>query len=182
MSDYSEKKERGPKEDNFFRLFSINQNEIFSYIVTLVPNSVDADDIFQETCSVMWRKFDDFQEGTNFAGWACKIAYYIILEYRRKTFNNPIRYSSETLELLSESYSAFRIENKHRIECLNNCLKNLSDKERFLIQQRYNKALTVKALAEQIGVSISMVYKWLSKIHYFLLECIQRSLVSGVLK
>lgn len=179
MTGKFEKQENGPKEDKFFRLFYASQNDIFTYIITLVPNSVDADDIFQETCSLMWRKFDDFQEGTYFSGWACKIAYYIILEYRRKTYRNPIRYSSETLKQLSESYADYRKDNKLRIELLNDCLRNLSDKERFLIQQRYNNSLSIKAIADQIGVSINMVYKSLAKVHYFLLECVQRSIVSS---
>lgn len=179
MTEKHEIQEGGPKEDKFFRLFSGNQSEIFSYIVTLVPNSVDADDIFQETCSVMWRKFEGFQEGTNFSAWACKIAYYIILEHRRKKFKNPIRYSSETMKLLSASYAEYRNGSTHRIESLNECLRNLSDKERFLIQQRYNKAVPVNSIAEQVGVSVSMIYKTLAKIHYFLLECIQRSVASG---
>lgn len=179
MTDNVEKQDSGRKEDSFFRLFSVNQSEIFSYIVTLVPHSVDADDIFQETCSVMWRKFDEFQAGTHFLGWACKIAYYVILEHRRKAARNPIRYSSETLKLLSDSYAESRKDSQQRIECLNECLRNLSDKERFLIQQRYNQSLPVNAIAEQLSVSVSMIYKSLAKVHYFLLECVQRSLVSG---
>jgi RNA polymerase sigma-70 factor (ECF subfamily) len=180
MTDYSEKNhDLDRKEDRFFRLFSVNQSEIFSYIISLVPHSVDAEDIFQETCSVMWRKFDAFQIGTHFVGWACKIAYYIILEHRRKAARTPLRYSSETLKLLSDSYAESQKDNKQRIELLNACLRNLSDKERFLIQQRYNQSLSVNAIAEQLSVSANMIYKSLAKIHYFLLECIQRSLVSG---
>ena len=179
MTDYFEKQEIDRKEDRFFRLFSVNQSEIFSYVVSLVPHSVDAEDIFQETCSVMWRKFEEFQAGTHFVGWACKIAYYIILEHRRNAFRNPIRYSSETLKLLSDSYAESHKDSPQRIEFLNACLRSLSDKERFLIQQRYNQSLPVNAIAEQIGVSVSMIYKLLAKVHYFLLECIQRSIVSG---
>ena len=179
MTNDLEKHDSGRKEDSFFRLFSANQSEIFSYIVTLVPHSVDADDIFQETCSVMWRKFDTFQIGTHFVGWACKIAYYIILEHRRKAARTPLRYSTETLKLLSDSYAASRKDSQRRIECLNECLRDLSDKERFLIQQRYNQSLSVNAIAEQLSVSANMIYKSLAKVHYFLLECVQRSLVSG---
>ena len=68
---------------------------------------------------------------------------------------------------------------RSRIECLNECLRDLSDKERFLIQQRYNQSLSVNAIAEQLSVSANMIYKSLAKVHYFLLECVQRSLVSG---
>lgn len=168
-----------PKEDRFFKLFSLNQGELFTYIVTLVPNSADAEDIFQETCSVMWRKFADFQPGTNFTAWACKVAYFIIIEHRRRESKSRIRYSSDTLKLLAESYTEYHPENSRHVETLNDCLKNLSEKERLLIQQRYNKALPVKAIADQVGVSINMIYKSLAKVHYFLLECIRRNVLSN---
>lgn len=177
MVEYDDKEKKGVlKEDVFFRYFSENQNEIFSYILTLVPNSADADDIFQGMSSVMWRKFEEFKPGTDFSSWGCKIAYYIILDHRRKMARNPIRYSSATLELLSKSYSVYRKDKKNRVDQLANCLRNLSEKERFLVQLRYNQSLSVKIIAERIGKSINMIYKSLAKIHYFLYECVQRKI------
>lgn len=178
MAEFSEKESGFLKEDVFFRYYSQNQSEIFTYILTMVPRSADAEDIFQETSSVMWRKFEEFRLGTSFASWGCKIAYYIILEHRRKTSRNPIRYSSETLKLLSESYTKNQKNKKVRIEHLNDCLKNLSGKERFLIQLRYNQSLPVKIIAQQFGKSINLIYKALAKIHYFLLECVQRNMAT----
>ncbi len=178
MADDKLKRESGQKEDVFFRLFSAHQREVFSYIVTLVPSSADAEDIFQETASVLWRKFDEFTVGTSFASWACRIAYYIILDYRRKTCRNSIRYSSETRKLLSESCCAMQAGQRRRMEALDECLKNLSERERNLVQLRYYKSLSVQAIAEQAGKSMNMVYKSLARVHYFLFECMQRTMAA----
>jgi RNA polymerase sigma-70 factor (ECF subfamily) len=166
------------KEDVFFRYFAENQGEIFSYILTLVPASADAEDIFQETSSVLWRKFEEFKPGTSFSAWGCKIAWYIILEHRRQSARNPIRYSSETLNLLSESYSASRKDKKARLDYLSGCLKSLSDKERVLVQMRYNQALSINEMAQRFGKSINMIYKSLAKMHYFLFECVRRNMAA----
>jgi RNA polymerase sigma-70 factor (ECF subfamily) len=176
MADDKLKRESGQKEDVFFRLFSAHQREVFSYIVTLVPSSADAEDIFQETASVLWRKFDEFTVGTSFTSWACRIAYFIILDYRRKTFRNSIRYSSETLKLLSESCHVIQAGQGRRMEALDECLKNLSQRERNLVQLRYYKSLSVQAIAEQAGKSMNMIYKSLARVHYFLFECVQRTM------
>ncbi len=57
------------KEDIFFRYYAQSQAEIYTYILTMVPNSVDAEDIFQEASSLMWRKFEDFKPGSSFIAW-----------------------------------------------------------------------------------------------------------------
>jgi RNA polymerase sigma-70 factor (ECF subfamily) len=176
MADDTLKRDSGPKEDIFFRLFSAHQREVYSYIVTLVPSSADAEDIFQETASVLWRKFDEFTVGTSFASWACKIAYFIILDYRRKTCRHSIRYSTETLKLLSDSCYAMQAGRGRRMEALDECLKNLSERERNLVHLRYYKSLSVQAIAEQAGKSMNLIYKSLARVHYFLFECVQRTM------
>ena len=42
----------------FLRLFLQNQRRLYAYILTLLPNRADADDVLQETSLVMWDKFD----------------------------------------------------------------------------------------------------------------------------
>jgi len=164
------------KEDIFFRYYAQSQAEIYTYILTMVPNSVDAEDIFQEASSLMWRKFEDFKPGSSFIAWGCKIAYFLILEHRRKTARCPLRFSSETLKLLSETYAANQSGKPLRAEALKDCLKKLSEKEQLLVNLRYHQALPVKQIALQWGKSIELVYKTLAKVHYFLFECVQRNI------
>lgn len=177
MTKEENAKENLPKEDIFFRYYAKNQGEIYTYILTMVPNSADAEDIFQETSSLMWRKFEEFKSGTSFSAWGCKIAYFLILEHRRKTARSPLRFSSETIRLLSESYTSHQIGKPQRIEALKACIRRLSEKERLLLNLRYQQALPVKQIAQQWGKSIELIYKNLAKVHYFLFECIQRNLV-----
>lgn len=54
-------------EEEFTRLLVQNQKRIMGLILALVPNGPDADDILQETCAVLWRRFVEFEPGTNFS-------------------------------------------------------------------------------------------------------------------
>jgi RNA polymerase sigma-70 factor (ECF subfamily) len=53
----------------FIRLLTANQSRIYAYIVSLVPNFNDADDIMQETTTMMWERKEDFESGTDFVAW-----------------------------------------------------------------------------------------------------------------
>ena len=173
MNDAPKKLESKTKEDLFFCLLASHQNDIASYIAILVPRDSDADDIYQEVCAVLWRKFDEFELNSSFISWGRKIAYYQILQYRRKKkIDQGMTYSTDTIKLLSDSYCEFRKNNDCRIKILPECVKKLSHKEQLLLQLRYYKSLPIKVIAEQLNLSTSMIFKQLARVHYFLRECI----------
>src|SRR5262245_27195115 len=60
----------------FVRLFAQHEHQVYAYIVSVLANWADADEVMQETSVALWEMFDDFQEGTSFCSWACRIAYF----------------------------------------------------------------------------------------------------------
>jgi RNA polymerase sigma-70 factor, ECF subfamily len=52
-----------------------DQHRIFAYIVTLVANRDDAEDIFQDACLVLWEKWKEYDSRRSFFGWACGVAH-----------------------------------------------------------------------------------------------------------
>ena len=73
------------KENNidlFVRLLAKYQGQIYSYILSVIGNFNDSDDILQETSSKLWQMFDQYESGTDFLKWSLSVAYYRILEYR----------------------------------------------------------------------------------------------------
>lgn len=46
---------------------------------------------------VLWRKFDQFQEGTDFAVWAMSVARFCALNWRRKQARLPLPRDDEFL-------------------------------------------------------------------------------------
>ncbi|MCK4629078.1 MAG: hypothetical protein KAT56_08735, partial [Sedimentisphaerales bacterium] len=55
--------------ERFLKLLMANDKRIYAFILTLVPGRIDADDLMQETVTIMWRKFDDFEPGRDFVAW-----------------------------------------------------------------------------------------------------------------
>src|SRR5207249_11545384 len=68
--------EAGPGVDKskiFLPLFLQNQRRLYAYILTLLPNRADADDVLQEASLVMWDKFDERAPPSDFTAWGCRI-------------------------------------------------------------------------------------------------------------
>lgn len=165
------------KNREFVRLFTRDSRAVYSYILTLVLSQSDADEVYQETSSVMWEKFDQFEPGSNFYAWACRIAYYEVHNFRKRR-RPRVAVTDRLIELLAEETLALSDELPARQEALQACLGKLSEADRGLIQRRYWGEQPVKAIADAIDRPMHWVYRALSRIHEALLRCIERTLQS----
>ena len=62
---YSLDKENSRME-RFVQLYARHQQYLFSYVLALVPKWADAENVAESTQLVLWRKFEQYQEGTSF--------------------------------------------------------------------------------------------------------------------
>jgi len=162
---------------DFLRLFVRHQQEIYAYILTLVPHVHDADDLFQEGMTVMWRKFDQFQPGTNFAAWGVQIMRYQILDYRRNLARSKQVFMSDSLfETLMNHLPVIQDEMAVRIEALRKCQSLLDDRAKRIIKMRYERNAPVEGIASYLKVSRRHVYHILGQINNVLLRCMRRTL------
>ena len=162
----------------FVALWSEHSREVYAYIYALVFNSTDADDIFQETSITLFQKFHEFEPGTNFVGWAFRVAYHKVLQFldRRRLLEHV---DERLLEAIEEGAQRTSVLSESRFSALTECLGKLSAKDQKLIRLRYQKSASVKTVAEKIGRSAAMVYKSLARVHDSLLDCVRRRLEEG---
>ena len=76
-------------DDQFMDLLMAHQGQVFGYIYAAVRNLDDAEELYQQTSLVLWRKFSGYQPGSDFARWACKAAKYEILHFQRDNAEVP---------------------------------------------------------------------------------------------
>jgi RNA polymerase sigma-70 factor (ECF subfamily) len=163
------------KTEVFLSLLMANQRRINAYIFSLVPNFNDADDIMQETITVMWRKFGSFEIGTDFAGWGLKVAYYCILDYRKRKEKDRIIFTDKIFRQISEVANEKQPLTDERIKYLRRCVEKLKAEDQRFLKARYELNNGAKSLAIQMDRSIQFVYKHLSRIHHVLNLCIRRA-------
>jgi RNA polymerase sigma-70 factor (ECF subfamily) len=183
MSEQSSDRQAGDQagldREEFARLFSRNARRIYGFIMTLVFNHHDAEEVFQNTSVVLWNKFADFEPGSNFFAWASRIAYYEVLTLMKQQRRSRT-FSDEALELLANEAVGLSDRSSERYDALEECLSHLAADDRELLQERYYYQRPPKQIAASQSRSVHSVYRALSRIHNLLLNCVQRNLKANV--
>jgi RNA polymerase sigma-70 factor, ECF subfamily len=159
--------------EQFMALYSGHQRRLYLYTMTLLPASVDAEDVLQETNLVLWRKFDQYQPGTNFFAWACSITRFEVLKYRERRARAAKLLDPDVFDQLAEVAisEVERLDEFHR-RALLDCMERLSAGDRDLMRKRYSEAMEVQAIAAAMNRSPNAVSKSLGRIRRLLLDCI----------
>jgi RNA polymerase sigma-70 factor (ECF subfamily) len=164
-------------DDRFLRLLRIHQDSLYAFIYTLVHNDTDAEDIMQETSTIMWRKFDTYQDGTSFVAWGIAIAKNLVLRFYDTHRKSNRLFSPELHHRLIDIVSRAIPQQDDRVQHLRDCLKKLNPREHTLIQKRYFHRVSAAALAQESGVAPRAMYRLLTRIHETLLSCIRKAMV-----
>jgi RNA polymerase sigma-70 factor, ECF subfamily len=167
---------RPSDECDFGRLFVQHEARIYGYIRSLVVHRADAEDLLQETASVLWQKFHEFEPGTNFLAWAMCIARFQVRHFRREEKHNVLQFSEEFQELLAADTVAESARLGDLQQFFDACLNKLPQADRELFTLRYASESTTTNLAEKIGRPASTIYNAIRRIRRALADCVQREL------
>ncbi|MEM1294421.1 MAG: sigma-70 family RNA polymerase sigma factor [Verrucomicrobiota bacterium] len=164
------------KVEAFTQLMMANRGRLFGFIFTLVHDRNATEEILQEASIVLWRKFDQFESGSDFGAWAMKVSRFAVFEWRRRQARLPLQMDDELLESLAAEAMEASCDSEVQIEALEGCVDKLSQKDRELLAERYQEETSVSNIADVSGRSRMAVYKVLSRIHRDLLNCVEKQL------
>jgi RNA polymerase sigma-70 factor (ECF subfamily) len=170
------KEKNDNKTARFLKLYGQCNRQISSYIFSLIQNFEDANDILQQTTTIMWQKFDQFEIGTDFVSWGIKIAHYQILYYRRKKSNQKVFFSDNLFNQIELVASKNYKRSDDRLKYLRECLKKVTPNDLLLLRERFELNQPVKTLASHTGKSIQYIYRRLALIQNRLYRCIKRNI------
>lgn len=155
-----------------------NQHRVFRYIVSLVPNRADAEELFQQTCLTLWECWERYDLALDFFPWACGIAHNHVLNFRRKRQSAQVQFQAEVLEMLAQRSRELQEREDHRLEALQDCLAELPAHNRSLIESYY-AGRTVQEIADQRSKSPNAIYKLLNRVRGALHDCVSLRLSGG---
>lgn len=165
-----------PDPDDIETMFARQQRRLYQYILGMVRNPTDAEDVLQNTNLVVWEKFDQFTPGTDFRAWVLQICTYEIYKFRdrqRATGHNVG--DDRLLEQLTAVYQRREGLLDLRRAVLPGCVEQLPESDRELVEAVYGQGIEVPLLAHQLGRKPTSLYRTLRRIRRVLHRCIERS-------
>ncbi len=164
--------DRSP-DDRFVQLFAQSQLRLRAYIFSLVRDCTHADDVLQEASIALWKKRATFDPTRDFFRWACGVALIEVLRFRRMAATDKLQFDEALINTLAEEYLEHADDNDRRRTALPDCMKKLSEQDRWLLSARYSSEITVAQIAEQLGRPLSTVYSSLVRIRESLYRCVE---------
>jgi RNA polymerase sigma-70 factor, ECF subfamily len=162
--------------EEFSELVRFSTSRIMSYIQALLLNWNDTEDLFQETCLVLWQKFDEFTPGTSFLNWALRIAQHKVLNFQKKQARRVVFGADLRGVLMEELAGRSEAAVAAEVTALSGCMERLAENDQRILKLCYVEGIPIRQIADALTRSPNSVQNSLHRIRSWLLECIQREL------
>jgi len=166
-------------------LFEILMRENADALTAFLRASVDdrsaAEDLFQETMLVAWRKIGSYDRTRPFGAWLRGIAKMLVLaHYRQATREAPLA-GEQLLDHLDRQMA--HIERRpgdtfdEKIAALRDCVERLEPEYRQTIEMHYQQEKTTDWIASHLATTREAIQKRLQRARQQLAECLRRKAV-----
>jgi RNA polymerase sigma-70 factor, ECF subfamily len=163
-------------EETIVRLIGACQSRLFGYLRGLLCSRELAEEALQETNVVLWRKRSEYDPRLNFAGWACKIAFFEACKARERRRRDVPVFSDVFFNAIAPELAAAAETVDPLQEKLEECVNELNVCDREMIERRYFPQADVRSVAAGMGCSTHAVYRALERIRVQLFDCISSKL------
>ncbi|MDA0808873.1 MAG: sigma-70 family RNA polymerase sigma factor [Planctomycetota bacterium] len=166
------------KREEFAHHWLGAEPSVSAYVFASITGFHDAEDVVQRIAQELARRFDEYDSGRPFVGWALWIAKSRVIDFYRAQDRTRVVFSDELLGRLADSIAKQADDRSHRREALEACLEELPPRSRRLLDLRYVNELSAADAAREIGSTAGSVRVLLSRVRTVLAECIQRRLAT----
>ena len=164
---------------NISQMLLAYRDVLFSYIMALVRDVSEAEELFQETALVILNKEKEGIQVKHFGSWSREIARRKILEYWNAGKTRKARFlSAEALDALDTEFNRRDEAGGERIgellQRLKQCIRELPEHLRRCIDFRYSHGLSFREIGKKLRRSAGTAQVMLSRIRQKLLDCVER--------
>ena len=176
---------KSPDNDWFMRQVELEQSGLRGFIRMLGVRPESVDDLAQETFVVAYKKLTMFERGTNFGAWLRTIARNLVRNELRRQGRRRVLANEVAEFLLSRadekaSHPSAEVEQaeqrEQQVAALRDCLRELPERSRRLVQQRYFEQLSLGVIAAYENTNANNVSQILFRLRAALFNCIQERL------
>ncbi len=164
---------------NFVCLLNAAHRRLLAYLISILGNRHDAEDVLQKASVTLWKRFESFEQGSDFLAWACTVAFYEAKNFQRAAARSKVHFSDELLAIIADERVVDLAQTDVRVEALDHCLEKLDEPARKLVEAAYFEEGSVLKLAEQLGRAPQTLYNKLNVIRRSLAVCVTTRLAEG---
>jgi RNA polymerase sigma-70 factor, ECF subfamily len=159
--------------DVFVAQLMENRHRIYAFIAKQLVNPADAEDVFQKTSIVLWKKMQDFDSEGSFFHWACGVAFNEVRNFLTVQRRSRLHFDMELVELLAEEAKCEAELSESRLSALRQCIKNLAVRQQEILRRSYMGVSTITEVAAELGRERGALYKQLARLKEKLIDCIR---------
>lgn len=169
------------RQELFVRELNSAHALLLRYVMSLVGNRHDAEDVLQRASITMWRRFSTYESGTDFIAWATTVAFYEARNFQRVAGRSPLQFDDDLMQNLAAERAPHVQQWTARMEALQACVEKLEPAQQKLVDAVYCQGLEAGQLARLEGRAVQTIYNKLNHIRRSLAECVQRRLAEPTL-
>jgi RNA polymerase sigma-70 factor (ECF subfamily) len=168
------------KKDRVMKAALDCRTELIAYARSLLGNYAAADDVLQEALLVVFKKFDQFQEGTSMLAWCRSIVRIEVL--RAKQRHQGERTLAERLldDAIDAAFDEFQTARRQDDaeswrDALRGCLERVPQLGQSVLRARFADELSYQQTGERLGMTIEAVRKALFRLKRQVRSCVETS-------
>jgi len=158
-----------------------NADSLTAMLRAAVYDEATADDLFQETLLVAWRKIGEYDRARPFGAWLRGIAKRLVLEHYRKSAREVTFSDERLLDHLDRRMAGVDGQPgdtlDEKIAALKDCIERLPPLYREPLEHHYRHHRTAEWIASHLAMTKEAVQKQLQRGRIQLAECLERKAV-----
>ena len=159
----------------YSRKLTAIQRSLYAYILSLLPNRTDAEDILQETNLILCKKASEYDPTKHFQGWAFRIARYQIMAHITKQKRSKISFSNELVDAMTEEDFDTRKLNVCQ-KALQICYELLPQHMQSIARLRFKEEKNLKEISVIVNRPMGSISATLHRIRQNLLNCVSQKM------
>ncbi len=163
---------------HFSILVERHQNRIFQFLLTLLRNRQDAEDVAQETFIGAFRKLHSFEGRSSFFTWLRRLAYNACIDHLRKQKSRKSDLSTPDVSNLNASPNenpVNQLVERETIEAVRSAIDQLPEDQRSIVCMRDIEGMDYAEIATCLEIPIGTVRSRLHRARLELKEIFERA-------
>lgn len=160
-----------------------NADSLTAFLHASVYDEAAADDLFQETMLVAWRKIGEYDRSRPFGAWLRGIAKRLVLSHYRKSARQAPTADERMLDHLDQRMAQVDRQPgdtlNEKLVALRDCISRLEPMYQEPIDLHYQHRRSTEWIAGQLATTRDAVQKRLQRARVQLAQCLERK---GVLE